>query len=171
VLPVRSLIIKNDKTAQVLSAIQEMAGKHVVVGIPAEKGERKDDENTNAEIGYINEFGSPANYIPARPFLIPGVKQVSEKCADALGKFAKGGFTDSTAIDKGLNAAGLIAVAAVKNRIKASEGFAPLSDRTLAKRKKAGFSGTKPLIRTGQLLNSITYGVRKNRARQVRKWR
>lgn len=165
-----SLKITKDNTSQVLSAIQKMAGKHVVVGIPSENAERKDSEFTNAQIGYVNEFGSPANNIPARPFLIPGVQQASEKCANVLGKFAKQGFDDATAIDRGLNAAGIVAVSTVKNRITSSEGFAPLSERTLAEREQAGFKGTKPLIRTGQLLNSITYVVRENPNRP-RKWR
>ena len=166
-----SLKITKDNTSQVLSAIQEMAGKHVVIGIPSEKAERRDSEFTNAQIGYVQEFGSPINNIPSRPFLNPGVEQASEKCADVLGKFAKNAFYDKAAIDKGLNAAGLIAVASVKKRITTSEGFAPLSAKTLAERRQAGFKGTKPLIRTGQLLNSITYIVRKNKARQMKKWR
>ncbi len=165
-----SLKITKDNTAQVLSAIQEMAGRHVVVGIPSEKAQRIDEEDTNAQIGYVNEFGSPAKNIPARPFLIPGIDQASEKCANVLGKFAKQVFHDAAAIDRGLNAAGIIAVSSVKNRIKAGEGFAPLSERTLAERKQAGFKGTKPLIHTGQLLNSITYVVRENTNRP-KKWR
>lgn len=92
--------------------------------------------------------------------MIPGVEQASEKAANVLGKFAKQGFDDETAIDRGLNAAGIISVSAVKQRITSGEGFAPLSESTLRERDRAGFNGTKPLIRSGQLRNSITYAVR-----------
>ena len=85
---------------------------------------------------------------------------VKAKAIEAMKKFAAQGLTDPAAVDKGLNAAGLIAQASVKNRIRNGVGFAPLSEKTLAQRKAQGKSGTKPLIRTGQLLNSITYVVK-----------
>lgn len=67
----------------------------------------------------------------------------------------------AAAIEKANNKAGLVAQAAVKNTLRAGEGFPPLADATLAARKRAGFTGTKPLIWTGQLLNSVTYVIRK----------
>jgi hypothetical protein len=72
---------------------------------------------------------------------------------------AEKGMDDVEAVDKGLNAAGLLAQAAVKNWMRKGEGFAPLSPRTIAARQRQGAQGTKPLIRTGQLLNAITYVV------------
>ena len=67
----------------------------------------------------------------------------------------------AAAIEKANNKAGLVAQAAIKNTLRSGEGFPPLADATLAARKRAGFTGTKPLIWTGQLLNSITYVIRK----------
>lgn len=157
-----SMTVTKDITAAVLQTVQDMAMKRVLIGIPAEKAPRKDGDETNAEIGYLHEHGSPARNIPARPFLKPGVEQAAQKCADVLGKFAKTAFNNPDDIDKGLNAAGLIAQTSVKKRIISGEGFAPLSARTLAERKRSGAKGTKPLIRTAQLLNSITYVVREN---------
>jgi phage gpG-like protein len=155
-----NVTILKDNTAAVLRTVQEMAGKRVLIGIPAEKAARKGDAITNASLGYIHENGSPARNIPARPFLKPGVEQAASKCAEVLGKFAKTAFNNPSDIDKGLNAAGLIAQASVKKRIVSGEGFAPLKAGTIAARKRVGAKGTKPLIRTGQLLNSITYVVR-----------
>lgn len=155
-----SVTVLKDNTAAVLRTVQEMASKRVLIGIPAEKAARKGDPITNASLGYIHENGSPARNIPARPFLKPGVEQVASKCADVLGKFAKTAFNNPSDIDKGLNAAGLIAQTSVKKRIVSGEGFAPLKAGTIAARKRVGAKGTKPLIRTGQLLNSITYVVR-----------
>jgi hypothetical protein len=94
--------------------------------------------------------------------LVPGVKAASAKCAEVLKSFAKKAITGQATIDQGLNAAGLIAQSSVKKRIQQGEGFAPLAESTLEARARKGKSGTKPLIRTGQLLNSVTYVVRED---------
>ncbi|MGH8709731.1 MAG: hypothetical protein ACREVA_00155 [Burkholderiales bacterium] len=137
-----------------------MSRDQVLVGIPEEEGRRSDDPETNAAIGYVNEYGSPADNIPPRPFLLPGVEEAAPQVANALGRAVDQAFDSQTAIDRGLNEAGLLAQSSVKNRIVAQTGFAPLAARTLAARRSAGFAGTKALIRTSQLINSITYVVR-----------
>lgn len=153
--------ITRDDSTRVLQAIQNMAGKHVLVGIPADNNARKDGPITNAALGYVHENGSAAHNIPPRPFLVPGMKVAAPKCADVLKGYAKKAVTGDATIDQGLNAAGLVAQSAVKNRIRSGEGFAPLQPATIAARKRQGKQGEKPLIRTGQLMNSITYVVRK----------
>lgn len=158
-----SVRVTKDNLKTVLGNIRAMADKHVLVGVPAEEAPRKGDPITNASLAYIHENGSPARNIPARPFLKPGVKASREKCVKVLKGAAKAGFKDQAAIDKGLNSAGLIAQAAVKNQIVSQEGFAPLKPATLVARKRKGAKGTKALIRTGQLLNSITYVVRERK--------
>lgn len=156
-----SFKITKDQVDKVLKAIHGMAGQHALVGIPALKTTRKNDPIGNAAIGYIQERGSAAQNIPARPFLQPGVLAVRAQCADALKVSAVDALSyNTTAIVKGLNTAGLIAQASVKRTLKAGEGFAPLKPSTLAARRRKGVKGEKPLIRTGQLLNSITYVVR-----------
>lgn len=158
-----SVRVTKDNLKTVLGNIRAMADKHVLVGVPAEEAPRKGDPITNASLAYIHENGSAARNIPARPFLKPGVKASREKCVKVLKGAAKAGFKDPAAIDKGLNSAGLIAQAAVKNQIVSQEGFAPLKPATLAARKRKGAKGTKALIRTGQLLNSIAYVVRERK--------
>lgn len=154
------MTITRDEVANVLENIKAMVGKQVLIGIPGEKDGRRGDPMGNAALGYIHENGSPARNIPARPFLVPGVQEATPKAIEQLKKAAADGLDDPAAVDRGLNAAGLLAQSAVKNRIRNSVGFAPLSPKTLAKRRAKGAAGTKPLIRTGQLLNSITYVVK-----------
>jgi hypothetical protein len=72
-------------------------------------------------------------------------------------------LTDASAVDQALNAGGLVAQSSVKKQIVSQEGFSPLKQGTLAARKRNGFNGTKALIRTGQLLNSISYVVREKK--------
>lgn len=153
--------VVKDITDKVLANIQKMAADRLLIGIPAEKAPRKGDPITNAALGFIHENGSPARNIPARPFLVPGVRAATPKCLEILKQFGKQSLTAGpAALDKGLNAAGLIAQAAVKKQIVSQEGFSPLKAGTIAARKRKGYKGEKALIRTGQLLNSITYVVR-----------
>jgi phage gpG-like protein len=152
--------VTRDDMKNVIENINAMTGKRVLIGIPDANAGRKDGQITNAALGYIHENGSPARNIPARPFLIPGVQEAAPRAIEALKKYAAQGLTDPEAVNKGLNAAGLIAQAAVKNRIVNSVGFAPLAPVTIAQRRRKGKQGSKPLIRTGQLLNSITYVVK-----------
>ncbi|MDD1617199.1 MAG: hypothetical protein LUQ28_12105, partial [Methylococcaceae bacterium] len=59
-----------------------------------------------------------------------------------------------------LTKAGIVAQNSVKATITKGEGFEPLAESTIKARQRKGFKGTKPLIRTGQLRNSITYIVK-----------
>lgn len=155
----KGMRITRDDSKQFLRAIQSMADKRVLVGIPDDKSGR-DDGMSNSVLGAIHENGSPANNIPPRPFLVPGVREVEEKCAATLRKYAENALAGNGTIDQGLHAVGLIAQTAVKNRIRNQVGFKPLEDSTTAARKRDNKKGTKALIRTGQLLKSITYVVR-----------
>lgn len=148
-----------DKVADVLKNIKQMQSARVMVGIPKDENARSDGLIGNASIGYIQENGSPAKNIPARPFLIPGVEAVKNKVADILGEGAKN-VLDGGSITGSQTKAGIVAQNSVKATITAGEGFTTLADSTLAARQRKGVKGTKPLIRTGQLRNSITYIVK-----------
>jgi hypothetical protein len=159
-----SVQVTIDRVASTIASLREMASKHVLVGIPASENARSDGLIGNAQLGYIHENGSPANNIPARPFLRPGVASIKGKAIEILkvaAKSAAGG--DRTAVDKGLYKVGMIAQAAVKKAITAGEGWQPLKPATLAARRKstkAGVKGDKPLLRTGALQGSINFIVR-----------
>lgn len=160
-MSVTSTKITKDLTGAVMQTLRGLADRRVLVGIPADKNARKDRPIGNAALGYLHENGSPAQNIPARPFLMPGMKAASKECADILKKAAQQGLGhEAGAMEKGLNAAGLHAQATVKQTLKDGEGFAPLKPSTLAARTRKGFKGAKPLVRAGQLMNSITYVVR-----------
>lgn len=154
-----SLKVTADKVAATLKNINAIARAKVLIGIPANENARSDEPTGNAGIGYIQEFGSPVQNIPARPFLIPGVKAVQDECVGMLEEAAKEVLDDGK-MTAALTKAGIIASNSVKATITKGEGFAPLSEYTINERKKKGFKGTKPLIRTGQLRNSITYIVK-----------
>lgn len=149
-----------DNMNKFLAAVEAMQQGRVLVGIPMSEDKRQDSPIGNAAIGYINENGSPAQGIPPRPFLKPGVEKVKEQIANELKSGAAAAFDDPTSVQKSYTRAGLIAVGSIKKTIVAGEGFEPLADSTIEARRRAGAKGEKPLIRTGQLLNSITYVIR-----------
>lgn len=153
-----------NRVPELLRAMNALASKEVLVGIPSDgaDNERADAPITNAQIGFINEFGAPEMNIPARPFLIPGVQKAWPEAqkrmtagAKALLRFAPNA---STVVDSALEGAGLLAQGEVVQMI--NDGLEPkLSDATLYARAQKGFAGTSPLIVTGSLKQSITYVV------------
>lgn len=134
--------------------IATLRGLGVVVGVTAKTNGRS-GEFSNAELAAIHEFGSPAHNIPERSFLrkplISNAAVIANLAKNAVGKFITGQITAEAA----LGALGEEA----KNisRVAITEGITPTLKPATIKRKKS----TKPLIDTGQLLNSITYEVRK----------
>lgn len=153
-------LVKDD-SKKIISIVETMAKKNVLVGIPSQKNHRKKGVMTNSQIGYLNEKGSTAGNIPPRPWLVPGVESSTAKVIKTLKVFAKKSMDKKKdEIERGLTAAGLISQSAVKNYIVKGENFQPLSKVTLEARKSAGFKGEKPLIRTSQMLNSVTFVIR-----------
>jgi len=158
------LTIRSDNAAAVLASLKAIASKDVLVGIPEEKSERDDVPFGNAGIGYINENGSPAQNIPARPHLVPGVRSVDEQTLPHLRAAAQAAMSGNTAAaEMELNRAGALAANGVK-RYMTITGFTPLADRTINARLARGRTGDKPLIDTGQYRRAITYVVRDKNA-------
>lgn len=155
--------VVTDDVEKLLATIKGMAAAgQVYVGIPDDNDDRDDGPIGNAAIGYINEFGSAAQGIPARPFLGPGVEKVAGKCMDEQRKGIVSALTDfnPNAVINGQNRAGLMAQNSVRATITEGDGFEPLSATTLAARKRRKVKRTKPLIDTGSLRTSITYVIR-----------
>lgn len=153
--------VTTDNVKEVMAALRHATSLDLLVGIPAEKGARKDGPITNAVIGYINETGGDAAQVTPRPHLVPGVAAVADRCADLMAQ----GLSDALsgkigATEKGYEKAGLVAQASVRSTITKGEGFKELEESTLAARRRKGFDGTKPLIWTGQYRNSINYVIR-----------
>lgn len=150
-----SVKIKHTKGDDLQKRIAVMTSQSVYVGVPSTKIERQDKEPiNNAQLAYIHETGSPAANIPARPFMHPGIEAVQSKITSMFMDLASGKADPS----KQLNLIGMLAQSSIRRYITDGK-FAPLSPSTLAARRRRGFSGTKPLIVTGQLRASITYVI------------
>jgi len=160
---------KKDITKSILASITGMSRKKVFIGIPQEDVPRKPLEDqkvyvNNATLAFIHTNGSPADNIPSRPFLVPGIEKAQEKNIKLMKKGMLRALTNRRAVDETLNAVGLNSQSAVKAYMRDSSHFQPLSERTIKSRldRKHPHKGTKPLIDTTQLLNSITYVIRRD---------
>lgn len=166
--PLLGVTMTVDRTDELVRAVAELTKRQVMVGIPAEAAERDPqdgNEINNAAIGYINEWGLPEKNIPARPHLVPGVKDYGPRAIVRL-KAAALAVLDGRKpeVDKQLNAIGLEAVSSV--RAKITGGLSPpLSPKTIYNRQhrntKPKRMGTQPLIDFGDYLRHITYVIRK----------
>ncbi|KWA35743.1 hypothetical protein WT41_01445 [Burkholderia territorii] len=155
--------MKIDRLDEVLKSISGLVQKEVLVGVPDSTAGRKDEGEPlrNAKIGYILEHGSPANNIPERPHLVPGVQDARPKFEPQLQKGVEAALDgDLEKVDRSLNRAGLVAQNSV--RAKINSNIPPkLADSTLAARRRRGVTRENTLVDTGQYRNSITYVVRK----------
>lgn len=155
----------SDFTKSIMENVAAIKSIETVVGIPEEEdGRQEEGQIGNAALLFINNFGSPANNIPARPVMEIGMRAAQDQIAEEMKKAAKEGLTKgSKVIEKYHNRAGMIASSSVKRAINDQIGIDPPADATLKARQyltQSGFKGTKALIVTGQMRNAITYVVR-----------
>lgn len=182
-----SKVVNN--TAKVLKAIDTLTNTVVMVGVPEDKGQRREGEISNAALAYIHDKGSPAASIPARPFMEPGIKAVQGQITQELLAAGQEVLKGQATVTTHLNRIGIIATRSIKAKI--TEGIPPpLAPSTVQARinrvksrkrraklradlaagtpasRQAGAAGLfTPLIVTGQLRNAITYVLRRQKGR------
>ncbi|WP_375122105.1 hypothetical protein [Escherichia sp. 20412-1] len=171
-----------DKTDAVLDALRHLGNREVLVGIPEDASGRDDVPFGNAGIGYLNEYGSPAQNIPPRPHLVPGVRSVDSQTVPQLKAAAQAALDGNAAgAESALNRAGTLAANGVR-RYMTITAFTPLADSTVEARARRGRNGAteelarraagespgtdlaKPLIDTGQYRRAVTHVVRDKNA-------
>jgi hypothetical protein len=156
-----------DKTDAIRKAVQALTEQDVYIGIPEDKTSRNSGDGiSNAMLGYIHEFGAPANNLPARSALLPGIKDIQEDAA-ALLKGAAASALDGNvaAVEQTFNKIGLLGQNSVRAKFVDNEWPALLNPSQ--KRQKRG--ALNPLLDTGQLRKAYTYTVRKRGASLVLK--
>ena len=135
-----------------LHKLQGIKESSVLVGIPADKSIRKEDEMNNPTLAFLMTHGSQINKIPPRPFLEPGIKKARQLIAKNLGLAAREYLIgDAEKSKEYLKRAGIVGSNSVKRYIGDSNNFAPNAPSTI---KQKG--SDKPLIDTAQMLRSIT---------------
>lgn len=131
------------------------AGKesgYVKVGV-LEGSERKEGGYTNAQVAAVHEYGSGDGRVPQRAFLRSTIDANRPKYLALMEKAAANVLSGKTTLPKLLAAVGLIAVTDVKRKIVRGP-FLALAPSTVARK-----GSSRPLVDTGQLLNSIASRV------------
>ena len=156
-----------DKVPLLLQVIENLTRQQVLVGIPgnAPARTRTGVGLTNASIGYLMEYGSPAANIPARPFLQPGIQAAIPAIIARL----RAGAVKALAFppDPGVGTQTLMGVGLLaQNSVRAviTAGIPPplaaSTIRARRTRKVAPRTGTVPLLDTSQLIRSISFVLR-----------
>lgn len=167
-----------DKVDGLVERLEALTGNRILIGIPSENAGREDTPMDNASIGYVNEFGSPAQNIPPRPFLQPGVRDAIPVIEPRLRASCVAALTGNRdQVVKHMMAIGILAQNAVRAKIT-NGPFLPLADSTVAERARRGRKGAikelarrangeapstdlaKPLLDTGTLRRAISYVLR-----------
>lgn len=161
-MKIKSTLKRVDKGFDKFRAAYKALGNrsHVNVGILGNiKNTRKNEDGaelTNVEIGAIHEFGSPAERIPERSFLRSTMKLNRAAYMRTLRATVRDRVLQGKAtMVQVLNAMGARIANDIKNRITQGAGIPPpLSPQTIARK-----GSSRPLVDTGQLVNSITWAV------------
>lgn len=175
--------VRVDRTKELAANIAKLPELRVLVGFPRETAPRKGEPITNAELGYIHNYGSASQRIPPRPALVPGVEAALPAIERQLQLAAVAAVTGRDPLVS-FHAAGLLAQASIKSVIRAGIP-PPLAPRTvqqrIARRADPSWRAKKqaavdanvaagrppgaglftPLIDTGSFINAVNYVIRK----------
>lgn len=140
---------------------QRMQGSRIVkVGIPA--GSTELDGTSTAQVAATNEFGDPSQHIPERSFLRSAIKENADKYIGMNRNNLRQVLEGHMSINNALGLLGQVAVGDVQRKIR-SGPFKKLSDFTIEARRRRlnrqALDLNKPLIDTGQMIQSITYVI------------
>lgn len=133
--------------------IRAIGKKKVVVGVPTSTNEWREDGLSNATIAAAHEFGV-SGHIPERSFLRSTLHEKKCDVSKLLFRELKSDISQGDFSGRALAIVGEKLSVEVKRKIQS--GISPALDSKTVKRKRS----SKPLIDTGNMLQSITYEVR-----------
>lgn len=184
--------VTKDRLREVMRSIDQLGDTRVMVGIPAIATDRGDPKSpiTNAEIGYIHEYGAPEANIPARPHLYPTVRAEQPLIVRELKRAGTAAFEgEPQKMVVILERLGLTVATAVKRRLTMGVP-PPLAPSTVESRIARRSSATwrvkrreevaanvaagkapgegifTPLIDTGNYMSHVTYVLRSRRTKK-----
>lgn len=137
--------------SKVFEALKNLDDQNVAVGVF--ESAKYEDGTPVAGVAAVQEFGSPQNGIPPRPFMRTTVDDKESDWSDIIARAAKAVMRGDETIESALEKVGIQAAGDIRKTISSITSPA-LSAATI---KKKG--SEKPLIESGILLNSITHKV------------
>lgn len=153
---IRDVVFRETKLKRLLALGTGLEKARVKVGILEGKGgEAEHGESGMAiiEIAAVHEFGSVDGRIPERSFLRRTFEEQQDELIKFQSKIAVAVVNQRLSIEQGLGQLGLWAQAAIKRTITGDPPIPPpLKPATIARK-----GSDRPLVDTGQLLNSIQW--------------
>lgn len=149
----RARVIDKDRGyKKIVSDLRKLQGQpYVKIGVLEKAGDHSDSSFTVAQVASFHEFGTET--IPERSFLRGTLAAKKNEIGTAAARFLKDRIYQKVSTEGALNRLGLYVKSLIQGRIRA--GIAPPLEETTIARK----GSSKPLIDTGQLLNSIQHEV------------
>lgn len=160
--PLREVDHGWDRLVAGLKSIQRNES-YAKAGVLGDAKARKDgDPASTVDVAFFNEFGVPSKGIPERSFVRASFDAHRTDYLGQLRQLAGGVYANTITVDRALGIMGLKMAADMKARIVAFVP-PPNAPSTLARKEAKTTPGStgapKPLIDTGQLLNSISHAV------------
>lgn len=141
----------DDRKFRALRAkLDQLSDQVVKIGVFAGTG-----DGEAVTVAAVHEFGSERAHVPERSFLRRTFHEQKDRFAKAIGNASKRVVAGKLQPEVALGALGVLAATAVKNTIARGPHIPPPLSRETVRRKKS----RRPLVDTGQLLNSITWKV------------
>lgn len=151
----------NGRLHTVANALRELDGVEAKTGWF--ETAHYEDGTPVAYVATIQEFGAPKAGIPPRPSMRPAVAQYAPKWLDAMQHGAKAVVNGQMTASDALERVALLAAGHVRKKIREVETPA-LKPATIAARRanKSGARSEKPLVETGQMIQSVTGKVERS---------
>lgn len=135
--------------------IKKLDGKVAKVGVIGQPAAAdRDGITTNAELAAVHEFGSRDGQIPERSFIRATFREQRQRFEEMLGRQAHGIITMKLGAEQALGQLAAFGAGAIKSYITRGSNLLPLAPVTVASK-----GSSRPLVDTGQLVNSITGAV------------
>jgi hypothetical protein len=158
---IHSIVKRQKPYIELLEVIDQLHDGYVKSGFPdlgdvgkaTRKGSRHkpyEDISEVARVAVWNEFGT-TNGIPARPFFRNAIDGNREKIFDMAARFANLAMIGKSTVAEAFERLGLFMQSTIRSSIR-NGSWQANSPKT---EKKKG--STKPLIDTGQMINSVTF--------------
>lgn len=135
------------------NALNTLNNKSILIGV-TQKSDKRSDGMNNATLAMIHEFGSPKHNIAERSFLRVPLTQNQAKITTLAKEQVYNALSNETSVIRPLEEIGVFSSNLCKMAI--TDGLTLALKPATIKRKKS----SKPLIDTGNLLNSITWEIR-----------
>lgn len=138
--------------------LKSVSDKQVRVGIFGEKGGNGTYEGSDitiAEVAAIHEYGSRKARIPQRSFIRSTINENRAMIQNLLTRLGQGVVDGKLSDQQALELLGVQVSAMIRKKITGTPPLSPaLKPETIARKKS-----DRPLVDTGQLVNSITHVV------------